>query len=393
MKIGILSEKNNRVVITPDTAKTLISSGHDVFFVESAGVKSGFLDNDYLSVGAKPLKNNIELLERCQLITSFKIPKKEDLQRSRKDSIFFNYSNIVKNNQEAMIISSNGSTLVGMEFIEDSGKREIAESISDLESRVAFNKISFYYNKPIDISGNIIGNIPFIEQTKVSIIGCGLLGNKIINQFDQKKCLINVFEKNYQKISSLNNLNASLYSINDNKLEQTLMNSDIIISCASNDKKPIKKFISNDFIKKISKNTMIFDFSTEYGGTFATSKPTTMNIPLYSKDGVIHCCPTDLLQTCSRPTSILISNCALKYILLLSEGYMDSNYFKNAILVKEGIISDSIVFLENEDYDINILKNPFELMEHSSSKSWKYTNDINDFNELLDNIDDYDHGL
>ena len=58
MIIGIPKEiKNweNRVSLTPSGAKTLISNGHDVLIQSSAGVGSGFNDDEYSAVGAKIL--------------------------------------------------------------------------------------------------------------------------------------------------------------------------------------------------------------------------------------------------------------------------------------------------------------------------------------------------
>lgn len=393
MRIGILKENNGRVIITPDTARSLVASGHDVFCVDSAGLKAGFDNDKYIKSGAKLVKDNFELIKIAQLITSFKMPDSEILQKSSKNNIFINYSDIVNHKNSSVIISSNGGSLIGMEYIRDNSKNEMAIKLAELETRVAFNNISYHYNKPMDFGGKIIGNIPFLEQTKILIIGCGIFGEKIANMFNNKKCQINIFEKNYQRLSELDYLNASLHGMNSEILENKLQESDIVISCVSNDKKPVKNFIKKESIKKMKEGAMIFDFTINYGGTFETSKATTNLTPLYQKENIIHSCPTDLLYTMSNPASTLISNCALKYILLIAEGYSDNEVFRNAKLITNGKIDTDIVFLESDDNDILILKNPFELMEKKNSKSWKYSNDVNDFNDLLDDIEDYQHDM
>ena len=58
MIIGVPSEvKNNenRVGLTPDSAKKIIASGHEVFIQKNAGANIGFFDDQYLSVGVKIL--------------------------------------------------------------------------------------------------------------------------------------------------------------------------------------------------------------------------------------------------------------------------------------------------------------------------------------------------
>ena len=62
MRIGILKENNGRVIITPDTARSLVSSGHDVFCVDSAGLKAGFNNDAYVKSGVKLVKDNINAM-------------------------------------------------------------------------------------------------------------------------------------------------------------------------------------------------------------------------------------------------------------------------------------------------------------------------------------------
>ena len=60
MIIGIpkeIKESEHRVGMTPSGVQTLIQNGHDVYVQNFAGQGSGHSDDDYLSVGAKLLKN------------------------------------------------------------------------------------------------------------------------------------------------------------------------------------------------------------------------------------------------------------------------------------------------------------------------------------------------
>jgi alanine dehydrogenase len=56
MKIGLPKEiKNNenRVGLTPDAVKKLVSEGNQVFIEKNAGVGSGFTDKEYIKAGGK----------------------------------------------------------------------------------------------------------------------------------------------------------------------------------------------------------------------------------------------------------------------------------------------------------------------------------------------------
>ena len=64
MIIGVPSEvKNNenRVGLTPDSARKIVASGHDVLIQKNAGANIGFFDDQYLSAGVKILNSAEDL--------------------------------------------------------------------------------------------------------------------------------------------------------------------------------------------------------------------------------------------------------------------------------------------------------------------------------------------
>ena len=55
LEIGVLKEtsfQENRVSLTPDSVSFLCQKGHKVLVESNAGLKSSFLDNDYIKAGA-----------------------------------------------------------------------------------------------------------------------------------------------------------------------------------------------------------------------------------------------------------------------------------------------------------------------------------------------------
>ena len=65
MKIGIPKEiksQEARVGITPSGAETLVSEGNKVFIEKSAGINSGFSDNDYKRALIKLIETSVKRL-------------------------------------------------------------------------------------------------------------------------------------------------------------------------------------------------------------------------------------------------------------------------------------------------------------------------------------------
>ena len=62
MKIGVPKEikpQENRIGLTPNSVKTLVSNGHEVLIESNAGYEAGFDNDQYKLAGAK-LINKVE---------------------------------------------------------------------------------------------------------------------------------------------------------------------------------------------------------------------------------------------------------------------------------------------------------------------------------------------
>ena len=56
MKIGVPKEikpQENRIGLTPDSVKTLVSEGHEVLVENNGGFEAGFENEQYTTAGAK----------------------------------------------------------------------------------------------------------------------------------------------------------------------------------------------------------------------------------------------------------------------------------------------------------------------------------------------------
>ena len=56
MRIGVPKEikpQENRIGLTPESVKTLVSEGHEVLVENNGGYEAGFYNDEYKSVGAK----------------------------------------------------------------------------------------------------------------------------------------------------------------------------------------------------------------------------------------------------------------------------------------------------------------------------------------------------
>ena len=64
MRIGVPKEikpQENRIGLTPDSVKTLVSEGHEVLVENNGGFEAGFDNDQYKNAGAKIIEKHFTL--------------------------------------------------------------------------------------------------------------------------------------------------------------------------------------------------------------------------------------------------------------------------------------------------------------------------------------------
>ena len=94
MIIGVPKEiKNNenRVALTPAGTQELVKRGHAVYVQKTAGVGSGFSDDEYTKAGAKMVPEAAEVFGLAEMIMKVKEPVDPEYKLIKKDQLVFTY--------------------------------------------------------------------------------------------------------------------------------------------------------------------------------------------------------------------------------------------------------------------------------------------------------------
>src|SRR4051794_28796327 len=94
MIIGVpkeIKEQEQRVALLPSAAQLLARRGHTVVVEKSAGIGSGYSDEDYAAVGAEILGQAKDVFDRAEMIVKVKEPLSAEYSLLRKGQILFTY--------------------------------------------------------------------------------------------------------------------------------------------------------------------------------------------------------------------------------------------------------------------------------------------------------------
>ena len=71
MRIGVPKEikpQENRIGLTPDSVKTLVSEGHEVLVENNGGFEAGFDNDQYKNAGSKIIEKATDIFYDAEII-------------------------------------------------------------------------------------------------------------------------------------------------------------------------------------------------------------------------------------------------------------------------------------------------------------------------------------
>ncbi len=83
MKIGVPKEikpQENRIGLTPDSVKSLISNGHEVLVENNGGFEAGFDNEQYETAGAKIVQKAEDIFNDSEIIVKVKEPLSKEVK-------------------------------------------------------------------------------------------------------------------------------------------------------------------------------------------------------------------------------------------------------------------------------------------------------------------------
>ena len=94
--------------------------------------------------------------------------------------------------------------------------------------------------------------------------------------------------------------------------------------------------------------SVIVDVSIDQGGCFATSRPTSLADPIFTVDGVVHYCVSNMPGAVARTSTFALNNATLPFVLALAnKGYrkalMEDPHLRNGLNVCRGRLTHEAV--------------------------------------------------
>ncbi len=106
--------------------------------------------------------------------------------------------------------------------------------------------------------------------------------------------------------------------------------------------------VSRDLVSRMNRGAVLVDVAIDQGGCFATSRPTSLADPIYTVDGVVQNCVSNMPGAMARTSTFALNNATLPFVLALAnKGYQkaltEDTHFRDGLNVCRGHLTHQAV--------------------------------------------------
>jgi len=333
MIIGAPKEIKNheyRIGLTPKEVQILSKDGHSAVSVESgAGTASGFFDNDFKKASA--LITNQKFVWLSDIIVKVKEPFEEEYELMKPGQIIFAFFHLPANPELKKIICEKNIRAIPYENIQlADGSRPILKEMSKIAAEISVDAVAHYLRKENGGKGKLL------KDAAITVVGCeGTLGKRALEILKNRGCRLTGFDREEKlEISDPSSDFCQKFVILDKNLKMSLKFSDAVICAAAAKGCGAPKIITRETLKLMEPGSVIIDPSIDEGGCCETSKPTTHDNPVYTEEGIIHYCVSNMPGSVPRSSTPALVEKTLPYILEVANKGWEKALEENPVLAQ-----------------------------------------------------------
>ena len=347
MKIGVPKEikpQENRIGLTPESVKSLVSNGHEVLVENNGGFEAGFDNDQYKSAGAKILQKAEDIFNDSEIIVKVKEPLSNEVKMIKENQIVFTYLHLAAAKELTQGLINSKSICIAYETVTDNnGRLPLLAPMSAVAGRMSVQAGAHCLEKNQKGRGLLLGGAPGVEGGTVVILGGGVVGENAAIIATGMKAKVYIVDKSEARLKQLAEIFGDKIipqqsdKIDLNKLvaEADLLVGGVLIPGAE-----APKLVTKDMLKLMKRGSVIVDVAIDQGGCVETSKPTTHADPTYIVDDVVHYCVANMPGGVPRTSTIALNKATLPFLSkLATNGYQktlkeDKNFLEGLNIYK-----------------------------------------------------------
>jgi len=363
MKIGVPKEikpQENRIGLTPESAKLLVSNGHEVLIENNGGFEAGFYNSQYKEAGAKIVNKAEDIFNDAEIIVKVKEPLSNEVKMIRENQIIFTYLHLAASKELTEGLIKSKSACIAYETVTDNdGKLPLLAPMSAVAGRMSIQAGAHSLEKNQKGRGLLLGGAPGVDPANVVILGGGVVGENAALIATGMQAKVYIVDKSKKRLQQLKNIfgDKIIPQLSEKTdLKKLVSQCDLLIGGILIPGAEAPKLVTRDMLKIMKRGSVIVDVAIDQGGCVETSKPTTFADPTYIVDDIVHYCVANMPGGVPRTSTLALNKATLPFLSKLAkDGYQkvlnnDPNFLAGLNVCKGNVTYKAVADVFGYEY-------------------------------------------
>ena len=291
--IGVPKEiklDEQRVALTPDAVRELVSQGLEVRIETGAGAGAGIGDDAFAAAGAQMVSRDEAW--GAHLVVKVKEPQAEEFVYLRKDMVLFTYLHLAAYPSVGEALLEAGTAAIAYETVQlENGSLPLLAPMSEIAGRLAAQVGAHLLEKPHGGRGVLMGGCTGVQPARVVVLGAGTVGWTAARTAAAMDAEVLLLDRSPQRLRSLEaDRRGRLMSVVSSRglLERLVPTADLVIGAVLTPGGRAPTLVDEQMVQQMRPGSVIVDVAIDQGGCIATSQETTHRDPTVTIHGVQH---------------------------------------------------------------------------------------------------------
>lgn len=326
MRIGCPKEikpQEGRVGLTPAGVDALIRAGHKVFLQKSAGLGSGFTDEEYLAVGAEILPTAKDVYDTADMIVKVKEPLEPEYELLREGQTLFTYLHLAPDPAQVQALLRKKVTAIAYETVELADHSlPLLAPMSEVAGRLSVQVGSHLLEAHCGGRGVLLGGVTGVERANVVIIGGGNVGTNAAKIAVGMGANVTILDLNAKRLAYLDDIfggRVQTLLSNPFHIANAVKNADLVVGCVLIPGAKAPKLVTEEMVKTMKPGSVLVDVAIDQGGSIETiDRITTHKDPFFIKHGILHYSVANMPGAVPRTSTMALTGATLPYALKIA---------------------------------------------------------------------------
>ncbi len=333
MKIGTPKEifaGEDRVAMTPASAKDLQKLGYECVIETGAGIAAGFSDQAYKEAGVEVVKTAAALYKVADIVAKVRPPEDVEIKRLREGQTLISFFYPAQNTELMEAANAKGATVIAMDMVPRISRAQKMDALSSMANIAGYravieagNNFGRFFTGQITAAGKV-------PPAKVLVVGAGVAGLAAIGTATSLGAITYAFDVRPEVAEQVESMGAQFVFLDFEeeqqdgaktggyasvsspefaaaqlaKFREIAPEMDIVITTALIPGREAPELWTEDMVKAMKPGSVIIDLAAERGGN---CKLTVKDEKIVTENGVTIIGYTDFPSRMAAQASTLYS--------------------------------------------------------------------------------------